>query len=523
MNKSWQIKFNHLQTWLQQAIAAGWLDKSELARLNAIENQDADSLFVKQKYRPLIVAFFGGTGVGKSSLLNRLAGKNIAKVGIERPTSHEVSLYIHQDFELAQLPEDLPLKQTSVFYHNKPEHNLLAWVDMPDIDSATTANRELVKLWLPYVDYLVYVVTPDRYLYDSAWQILKKRQHKHNLLFIMNHWDQAQAEQLSDFKQHLEDNGIANPNILRTSCKEPYVEDDFLQLTTIINQAIEKHGLELLQTLGIKARLDELNLLQESYLAALDDTKWKAAKSDWDKSCKRHLVIIKDSLNANKNLSIQQNLNKIKVIGSGIWSFFKVKQQEQIPDMAKIISDVWQPRNDQQLKSLNLNLQNNLQQAGLTHEILTKNSQAAQNNIPVESRELIDEQLNLAWLKPGNFINRFFYKLFGFLSWVLPLGVAGWSLYHLASVFYFATQDKADYLETNFISHSLMLIFISWLVPKILHFKLKPSIKSTLNNGLTKGITVAVQNIQDFYQTLWQDKRDEREALKENLEQSIGT
>ena len=45
--------------------------------------------------RPLVVGLFGGTGVGKSSLLNRLADADIARTGVVRPTSMEITVYLH--------------------------------------------------------------------------------------------------------------------------------------------------------------------------------------------------------------------------------------------------------------------------------------------------------------------------------------------------------------------------------------------------------------------------------------------
>lgn len=517
MNQIFYSRLNHLRSWTQQAVEAAWLNQSALERLNAVEHQDTGSLFVDKTHRPLIVAFFGGTGAGKSSLLNRLAGENITRVGVERPTSHEVSLYLHQDFKLSTLPAELPLEKTQVSYHEQPNYKLLAWLDMPDVDSATIVNRELAQLWLPYVDYLVYVVTPDRYLDDSGWQILKAREDKHHLLFVMNHWDQAQEIQLTDFKHHLEKNGIVNPTILRTSCKKPYIEDDFFKLTSVINQAIKDYGLELLQTLGIKARLDELTVLQTSFLIMLEEDKWQLAKSNWDQTYVQHLAALADNLEVNKNVSIAKNLKFLKFNPNGFWDFLKLKQQVIRSDTAKIICDIWQERNSLQLKSLNLSLQNDLQQAGLSYQVFSKDLQSILNDVEGKSKALIDEQLNLAWLKPGTVIRRVFYKLFGFLSWALPLSVAIWSLYHLASIFYLAAQDKAEYLESNFISHSLMLIFISWLVPKILHAKLKPSIKSTLSHGLTKGVAALMDNLNDFYQSLWQEKSTDRQNLKKSL------
>jgi len=82
MNDRLQTLHLALTQWAQEARQAGWINDRELARLQQVEQQQAETLFQGQGERPLIVAFFGGTGVGKSSLLNRLAGGEIARVGV---------------------------------------------------------------------------------------------------------------------------------------------------------------------------------------------------------------------------------------------------------------------------------------------------------------------------------------------------------------------------------------------------------------------------------------------------------
>ncbi|MEE9422085.1 MAG: hypothetical protein V3V50_02910, partial [Gammaproteobacteria bacterium] len=49
----------------------GWLSSDSTDELRHMETIQAEALFDEQTQRPLLVAFFGGTGVGKSSLLNR--------------------------------------------------------------------------------------------------------------------------------------------------------------------------------------------------------------------------------------------------------------------------------------------------------------------------------------------------------------------------------------------------------------------------------------------------------------------
>ena len=87
------------QHWAEAAISEGQISHAQAQDLLALDARSTDSLFVSDLAngaKPLIVAFMGGTGVGKSSLLNRLAGQAIAKAGVERPTSREVTLYHHQ-------------------------------------------------------------------------------------------------------------------------------------------------------------------------------------------------------------------------------------------------------------------------------------------------------------------------------------------------------------------------------------------------------------------------------------------
>src|SRR4051794_30031076 len=52
---------------------------------------------------PLVVAMFGGTGTGKSSLVNALVGRESAQTGRQRPTTTRPVLLIHPETETASL------------------------------------------------------------------------------------------------------------------------------------------------------------------------------------------------------------------------------------------------------------------------------------------------------------------------------------------------------------------------------------------------------------------------------------
>jgi GTPase Era involved in 16S rRNA processing len=202
--------------------------------------------------------------VGKSSLLNRFAGARIAATGATRPTSTQATMYVHRSQALNPFSADSPMADTRVEYHGVEKRRDVAWLDMPDIDSVKSHNRKIVLAWLPYIDWLIYVVSPERYRDDTGWQLLQHRHHKHHWLFVINRWDEAANVQLNEFVSDLQAAGYNNPVVLRTSCVQQ--DDDFEQLEGIIGRAIQDHSLAELQRIGVLSRLADLDAMCSSMM-----------------------------------------------------------------------------------------------------------------------------------------------------------------------------------------------------------------------------------------------------------------
>ena len=128
--------------WFERATSAGWFDETDRRRINSVEKATPADLFAVDQIRPLVVALFGGTGVGKSSLLNQLAGETVARVGVERPTSRDVTMYVHESVQLAALPPELPVDRIQIKRHGSTAFREVLWIDAPDIDSIEEANRQ---------------------------------------------------------------------------------------------------------------------------------------------------------------------------------------------------------------------------------------------------------------------------------------------------------------------------------------------------------------------------------------------
>ncbi|MCP3867896.1 MAG: hypothetical protein GY703_07335 [Gammaproteobacteria bacterium] len=509
-----ESEFLALESWAKRANEAGWLPDEELAQLELIEKHQAEMLFAQQGQRPLIVAFFGGTGVGKSSLLNRLAGGEIARVGIERPTSHEVTLYLHQDYRIDKLPEELPIDQTRIAYHNDDHRRLIAWLDMPDIDSVEQRHHEMVKAWLPYIDWLVYVVSPERYQDDLGWQFLQQRGNRHSWLFVINHWDQGDEVQARHLSSLLESEGFSNPVILRTSCMEGTPEDEFPALETTINQAIRTHGMELLQRLGIRAQNQEVQELAARYTRVLDSWNLKALMPAWKRMLNRHLTEMETELQLNADLHTRSLSDN---------SGFTIKKPEippeklqQLPE--RLPGDTWNGRIDTRMSTMTLELENMLRDQGIPMGAI---EQAAVSGLNRTGRERFLATTSDVIVKfqadPGGIWGRGLYRFVGVLSWLLPLMAAIWEITYVVTAFYAGTENEGSFLGFDFAVHAVLLLLLSWLVPWLLLRKLQPSPVNAACNGLKRGIRHGIAEIRSggiySLERLTEDLLKHRKAL----------
>jgi hypothetical protein len=114
---------------------------------------------------PLIVATFGGTGTGKSALVNALVGRECTPSGRQRPTTTRPVLVTHPETELDLL--GLPLDELDVIAADTPLLRDVVLIDCPDPDTTETetASSNLARLHrlLPFCDVLIYTSTQQKY------------------------------------------------------------------------------------------------------------------------------------------------------------------------------------------------------------------------------------------------------------------------------------------------------------------------------------------------------------------------
>ncbi len=150
-----------------------------------------DSLRIRLE-APLVVATFGGTGTGKSALVNALVGEECTRSGRERPTTRKPILLTHPQAELAAL--GLPLSDFEHVTVNSPALRDAVIIDCPDPDTnevaAAGTNLETLRKLLPYCDVLIYTSTQQKYRSARVVEELDVAATGCRLLFVQTHADQ---------------------------------------------------------------------------------------------------------------------------------------------------------------------------------------------------------------------------------------------------------------------------------------------------------------------------------------------
>jgi GTP-binding protein EngB required for normal cell division len=169
-----------------------------------------------------VLAFAGGTGVGKSSLLNALAGQTVSAVRAVRPTTDEPLAWVADERrdELGGLLSWLGVRHTAS--HADAALRDVAILDLPDVDSVRTEHRARVDELLPRIDSIAWVVDPEKYDDERLHTYLRSLgAHAGRMRFVLNKSDRlTDAEQqalVADLRRRLAESGLTDARVHVTS------------------------------------------------------------------------------------------------------------------------------------------------------------------------------------------------------------------------------------------------------------------------------------------------------------------
>jgi len=189
--------------------------------------------------RVLVVGVIGGTGTGKSTLVNALAAGTVTAAGdVARPTTTNPIVVVATDVDCSWLPLDR--MQARVVHSDSPAVANIVLIDCPDPDtqpepgprpaagdghprpSDGNHNRDLLEAILPSCDVLLLVATAQKY---RSWIVAREVAAfapGRPLLFVQTHASRD-PDIREDWLRELESQGFVVPRIFRLDAADAAV------------------------------------------------------------------------------------------------------------------------------------------------------------------------------------------------------------------------------------------------------------------------------------------------------------
>jgi predicted ATPase len=211
--------------------------------------------------RVLVVGVVGGSGTGKSTLVNALVGRRVCAAGeVERPTTKRPVIVHHPSVD----PLFLPLADENPEVHSLalPLLENMILVDCPDPDTQASdlrlagdrsvdANRnlEILRRILPHCDVLVCVGTAQKYKTEAVARELLEHAPGRQVVFVQTH-AASDADIRADWRRHLEAIGFDVPTVFRIDSEaalsrrehgEP-APPEFNELLDFLNRELAERG-----------------------------------------------------------------------------------------------------------------------------------------------------------------------------------------------------------------------------------------------------------------------------------------
>ena len=140
-------------------LAASDIEPQILERIRELIDVTSDRAEIDPTW--CVIGMLGGTGAGKSSLVNALAGGEVVCAGVLRPTTNEACAVLPAGREPKELLGWLGVRTRVCAPGDLPGDTAI--IDLPDIDSVEASHAQVAGRLATRVDALVVVVNPQKY------------------------------------------------------------------------------------------------------------------------------------------------------------------------------------------------------------------------------------------------------------------------------------------------------------------------------------------------------------------------
>ena len=176
-----------------------------------------------------VVALAGGTGSGKSSLFNVLAGATFSPAGVMRPTTKHLHACVWGMEGAAPLLDWLGVQRrhryarASALDEGETSLTGLLLLDLPDHDSVVSGSAAMVDRLVKLADMLVWVLDPLKYADASVHRryLVPLAGHASVTTVVLNKSDTLAPDQVADcaadLRRLLDAEGLTETSVLVTS------------------------------------------------------------------------------------------------------------------------------------------------------------------------------------------------------------------------------------------------------------------------------------------------------------------
>jgi GTP-binding protein EngB required for normal cell division len=194
---------------------------------NALLTRAGERLMLSAEHT--VVALAGGTGSGKSSLFNRLAGAEFSTVGVTRPVTSEAHACVWGVagsgplMQWLGVPRRYRYARSSALDSGEQALNGLVLLDMPDHDSVMGHATGLVDKLVGLSDLMVWVLDPQKYADRAVHRrfLVPLAGHSEVVAVVLNQADLLTAGQIEDcvhdLRRLLDSENLHDVQILVTS------------------------------------------------------------------------------------------------------------------------------------------------------------------------------------------------------------------------------------------------------------------------------------------------------------------
>lgn len=303
------LTLGELQKWLQTPHTVP-LDSEQIQSV-LIPLKDLESRLRQWEAEPalLTVVFMGGTGVGKSTLLNALAGNKVAASGITRPTTQYPTVYHHKDVRLDRL--DPAFGQCRSVAHERAALRQKIIIDTPDMDGNVIEHHQRLQEILPVADAVLYVGSQEKYHDREGWKLLLAHRKSRGFAFVLNKWDRCLAGADAptgtppdeDFRRSLQAAGFTAPLIFRTCAShwaarrltqpankvanqaaDELIDDDFGKLEIWLEDGLSVRAIQEIKLQGILGKIEQLASALEKVIPADWTDRGPSLKRAWEQA-----------------------------------------------------------------------------------------------------------------------------------------------------------------------------------------------------------------------------------------------